>query len=398
MGLGGAFVALADDATAAFANPSGLVQLLRPEVSVEARSSSFSTPFTRSGRAEGRPSGIGIDTEAGLIAARSSADLEGAVFLSIVYPRRSWALAVYRHQLADFESFNETQGIFGGGDTVEARRFLDRRGSTDLDIIGHGIAGAYRVTEKLSLGVGISYFDGTMLLTTATFRPDDDSVASRFAPNSYLPARNFARTSVVMDSRDWAVTGSVLWRVSDRWRLGAVYRQGAAFEFDAEVFVGPAFDPAVAAGTLLARASSRFQIPDVVGLGVSFRSRDGSLTTGLEWDRVEYSDVVDGLSSAVANPEELVLEDADEIHLGAEYAFLRSKPLIAVRAGAWLDPEHRLQSRGDDPFDRALLRPGDDEIHVAAGLGVAFSRLQIDLGADFSSLVDTASLSAIYTF
>ncbi len=32
MGLGGAFVALADDATAAFANPAGLVQLLRPEV------------------------------------------------------------------------------------------------------------------------------------------------------------------------------------------------------------------------------------------------------------------------------------------------------------------------------------------------------------------------------
>jgi hypothetical protein len=37
MGFGGAFVALADDATAAFANPAGLVQLLRPEVSVEGR-------------------------------------------------------------------------------------------------------------------------------------------------------------------------------------------------------------------------------------------------------------------------------------------------------------------------------------------------------------------------
>ena len=31
MGLGGAFAALADDATAAFANPAGLVQLLEPE-------------------------------------------------------------------------------------------------------------------------------------------------------------------------------------------------------------------------------------------------------------------------------------------------------------------------------------------------------------------------------
>ena len=33
LGFGGAFVALDDDATAAFANPAGLVQLSRPEVS-----------------------------------------------------------------------------------------------------------------------------------------------------------------------------------------------------------------------------------------------------------------------------------------------------------------------------------------------------------------------------
>ena len=37
MGFGGAFVALADDATAAFSNPAGLTQLLRPEISIEGR-------------------------------------------------------------------------------------------------------------------------------------------------------------------------------------------------------------------------------------------------------------------------------------------------------------------------------------------------------------------------
>ena len=52
MGFGGAFVALADDATAAFANPAGLVQLLKPEVSIEGRHWSYSTPYTvgRQGR------------------------------------------------------------------------------------------------------------------------------------------------------------------------------------------------------------------------------------------------------------------------------------------------------------------------------------------------------------
>ncbi|MCJ7755499.1 MAG: hypothetical protein MUP13_13120, partial [Thermoanaerobaculales bacterium] len=37
LGLGGAFAALADDATAAFANPAGLVQLVSIEVSAELR-------------------------------------------------------------------------------------------------------------------------------------------------------------------------------------------------------------------------------------------------------------------------------------------------------------------------------------------------------------------------
>lgn len=37
LGFGGAFIGLADDATAAFANPAGLVQLGKPEVSIEVR-------------------------------------------------------------------------------------------------------------------------------------------------------------------------------------------------------------------------------------------------------------------------------------------------------------------------------------------------------------------------
>ncbi len=70
MGLGGAFVALADDATAAFANPAGLVQLLKPEVSMEGRWQSYETPYVAGGRASAEPSGIGIDTASDQVLAR----------------------------------------------------------------------------------------------------------------------------------------------------------------------------------------------------------------------------------------------------------------------------------------------------------------------------------------
>ncbi len=71
----------------------------------------------------------------------------------------------------------------------------------------------------------------------------------------------------------------------------------------------------------------------------------------------------------------------------------------SLRAGAWLDPDHRLRARADaDPFIRAVRQPGEDELHFAAGAGVVFRTLQLDFAVDFSDLIDTASLSAIYSF
>ena len=55
--MGFSFDAVADDATAAFANPAGLVQLVEPEVSLEGRHWSYSTAYTQGGRIDGQPTG-----------------------------------------------------------------------------------------------------------------------------------------------------------------------------------------------------------------------------------------------------------------------------------------------------------------------------------------------------
>ncbi|MDH3434609.1 MAG: hypothetical protein OEM60_12160, partial [Gammaproteobacteria bacterium] len=80
MGFGGAFVALADDATSAFANPAGLTQLIRPEFSIEGRHWSHTTPYTTGGRVEGLPTGNGLDSIDGLRLANSSHDSAGLSF------------------------------------------------------------------------------------------------------------------------------------------------------------------------------------------------------------------------------------------------------------------------------------------------------------------------------
>jgi hypothetical protein len=139
-------------------------------------------------------------------------------------------------------------------------------------------------------------------------------------------------------------------------------------------------------------------MPDVYGLGLSFRSKGDALTIGFEWDRVEYASIVDSLDTTSLDVT-VTLDDGDEFHLGTEYVFPRSTPIVALRGGLWYDPEHRLRATDDaGQITQALRQPGDDEIHLAAGVGLVFKKIQLDLGIDISELINTASLSAIFSF
>ncbi len=393
MGFGGAFVALADDATAAFANPAGLVQLLRPEVSIEGRRWSYSTPFIVGGRVEGLPSGIGIDTMVGLRTATSEDDLSGLSFLSFVYPKGNWSLALFRHELATFEFFSETQGLFGG--TVCCDRFFDQRETNDWEIVNYGLSGAYRISDKFNLGLGVVYYDASFVTDLTLFHQDDGSRESFFGPNSYLPERSLISGRVSFDDTAWALTGGFLWRLSESWSIGGVYRQGPEIDIVSEVTAGEAVDLGVPPGGVLEREAFVLELPEIYGLGFAYRAPNGRLTVSFQWDRIEYSSIADSQGL-----DDRAIDDVDELHLGAENVFLHSTPIIAVRLGTWLEPDHQIRATITEPSPatRARLRRGEDEMHYSAGLGLALQNFQIDLAVDFADRVDTVSLSAIYNF
>ena len=95
------------------------------------------------------------------------------------------------------------------------------------------------------------------------------------------------------------------------------------------------------------------------------------------------------------------LDDADELHLGGEYAFFVGTSAIGVRLGVWHDPDHQFRTDAaleEEPFLHAISPGGDHEIHVSAGVGVALRSLQVDIGVDLSERRYTVSLSAIYSF
>jgi long-chain fatty acid transport protein len=396
MALGGAFVALADDATAAFANPAGLIQLVRPEISVELRRRNFSTPYTAGGRVQGPPTGYGIDTVDGIRTAISKESTSGLSFLSFVYPGSKWSLAIYGHQLADFVVRTELNGLFGDIEEGGDRRNLDQVTETDFEIINTGISGAYKLSESLSLGFGISYFVGSIDVSGSAYLVDQFP-ETFWEPNSFLANRVFVTSQFASESSDWGINAGILWRFAEGWRLGGVYRQGPDLGYTITNRAGPAhWEPE---GSDLGSVSGqRFSIPDVFGVGVAYRSPSGNMTVGFEWDRVEYSVILESLASEQVDTTDVSLDDANELHLGFEYVFLNSTPAIAVRGGLWHDPDHRFRYEGADPFQRALFHPGEDELHFSIGVGIAFSRFQIDVGADISDAVDQIALSAIYSF
>lgn len=341
LGFGGAFAALADDATAAYANPAGLVQLTKPEVSLELR-------LRRSAGAEREASGSA-----------------GGSFGAVVVPRGPWSFALYGHQLARFDQTSEFRVLFPsffGSPELTARV----REQVDLDVLLVGGAASRRFGDHFSLGLAVAHTSVSL-----------SSTAELFSSSSEREQDRLGTASLEIDRGVWTVQAGALHRISDRWSLGYFLRQGT----DAE---GPArFEPAPnPAFRIELPAKARVRVPFVSGLGVAYRSKGGAVTLAAELDRVDYDSPFSFIRFELF---EEPLRDFFEYHLGGEYAFLRSDPLVALRAGYWVKA---------DELGLSDLR----EERYAAGLGFVFRRVQLDFALELGEDSDLFSLSAIYTF
>ena len=405
LGLGGAFLGLADDATAAYSNPAGLTQLTAPEVSLEGRAWTFTSLFVERGHTDGEPSGIGIDVVAGLQEGRIDDETSGLSFLSYVHVGDGWALSVYRHELACFRASLVSEGIFLGSGGF---RISPLSSHLELAIVGLGIAGAWQVSEALSLGLGVVSYDFNLASLTerfavaaATGDPRVDALpGQRYGPTDFSPGNVFVVQAQEGDDDDVGLHVGLLWRFNWRWSVGAVYRDAPELDFTGTFVNGPASpDP----GRLDDSVGGQgvFHVPDVWGLGAAVRLSDRALLT-LDWDHVDYSDMSDNLLNMIrvgrSDPENYVVASGDEIHLGFEYVVPRPRYSVALRLGAWRDPDHKIHYVGERPIAQARFQPGADEIHLSGGLGLVLGRVQLDVGADLSDRVDTLSFSAVVGF
>ena len=144
LGFGSAFVALADDATAAFSNPAGLTHLLEPEISVEGRGQGLKAP--RTGTVE---------------------DVTGLGFVSFALPWKKGSVAVYRNDFANFALGTRFRGNLSEDLVFDVQRL------TDFRLVNTGAAGGFRVNERLSVGAGVSYWKGSFESQLVRSVPDE---------------------------------------------------------------------------------------------------------------------------------------------------------------------------------------------------------------------------------
>jgi hypothetical protein len=299
LGLGGAFVAVADDATAAWANPSGLMQLARPEISLEGRSWS--------------------EDRKGVASNQSSLG-----FLSFVLPRQKWSVAFYLQTLSSLEFPTEWQA----GNELDPVSGL---------VVGNfGVSAALRLSDSVSLGFGLTAFAG--VFSEGSIDPD--------TTNPFWDGD--AETDV-------GGTAGVLWNLSDAWALGASFRSGANFTFP---------------------GGSRASIPEILAAGARWRSAGGNAIIAAEVEQLAG------------------IDNRTRLHLGGEWVFLKAKPLIGLRGGAWYDPNGgAVSSSPDGEFTKAGA-----VLHYSAGIGFAWKKFQLDIGGDYSKRTTIVSLSMIFTF
>jgi long-subunit fatty acid transport protein len=430
LGMGGAFLGLADDASAAEANPAGLTILRKPEVSIELRNFVEQQSFTTSGTfPEIERTAFNHHSNAAVIS-----------FASVVVPIKQFTVGAYYHeplnnegggvvapQTDDFtgkvtplpDFYMPTERIAGTndvrflGEPITRAECLQRRQQLNdpfaciqqiidpfFSVLSvrqrtYGLTAAWQVLPKFSVGVTARH--QRFMESAATFRYTRSFQPKQVIIQATAEERN--GEVEIVEQADTTFSVGFKWAPLDWVSVGGVYKQGP--QYDAPLF----YADANTNNEFITVANTSFHIPDVAGLGVSIRPIP-ALTVNVDAVHVTYSNLVDQFAATGADvsgiDEPFVAEDALEMRFGAEYLFATRIP-VALRAGFWRDPAHSITWNG--PLNHpsfvaeAMLFPkGEDQDHYTIGAGLAWPRFQIDLAYDTSDTYKVGSISMVTRF
>ncbi|MDE3244719.1 MAG: outer membrane protein transport protein [Acidobacteriota bacterium] len=365
-GIGGAFTAVADDATAVSFNPAGLGQLLQPEVSLVGMSYRRELDNRHFLSTDQIPS---LDLSDSLT--RDQRSLPSFVSASVPtkFLGKNLVFQLSWQRLFDLgqdtrQSVQETDPA-GVIPAKYLAQHIRQKGQVDV----WSAAVAYDFSPRFLVGVSFNVWRGSW-----NFKSDSDE--------SLLPLPN-ADTEFAHIQEDDKLQGSnwnigVLWR-SEKLNVGAVYRGAFAARFDSRMSA----QSNVEGNQLPALFTAAYQVhwPETYGAGLAFRPHQQWLLA-LDWTRTRWSQaafMAKGGSLDNLNFFDLRAEtqtpDAETLRFGTEYLVFAGDSVIPLRVGVFKEPQPTA-----DPIS------GEGRVFrgYTVGLGWKVRALSVDVAYRFS--------------
>jgi long-subunit fatty acid transport protein len=360
LGMGGAFIAVADDATAASWNPGGLIQLEKPEISI------VGAYFHRT-----EDNTFGTNPEA---SGKESVAAGRINYLSAAYPFTYWGLnmivSVNYQNLYDFTRDWKFPLQQSSG-TLSLNQDVDYQQEGSLSAIG--LAYCAQVTPTFSIGVTLNFWEDGIYQN----RWEQTTIQTGSGTNAGNPFtleyQSFDRYSF----SGWNANFGFLWNVNSKITVGAVLKTPFTADLRHESTFNSAIRyPAFPAADQTSASSSiedeELKMPMAYGIGFAYRFSD-TFTASMdlyrtEWGDYEHTNAQGNRTSPVSGKatSESDIDPTHQVRAGAEYLFIMEKYVIPLRGGIFYDPAPA-EGSPDDFFGFSL------------GSGIVRGRLVFDI-------------------
>jgi len=367
-GMGGAFIAVADDATAASWNPAGLIHLEKPEISLV---------YSYSGRGHSYNS----STHPELTGTTHAIDLHDINYASLAYPfvlfERNMIATVNYQRLYDMNKQVNINYLWDLKDGDFLRDSISYSQEGYLGTISPALA--IQILPELYFGATVNIWDdfaGTCNWKSS-YRSSGNGSLSTF------PFTQSSRTDSTFEFSGLNANLGLLYTLNGRYSFGFVYKTPFSASVQKETTTSsaqgfPSLPPQFSSESPPAKTSETITIdmPASYGFGFAYRHSD-SLSFALDVYRTEWSrfaissstgsrtNPVTGAPLAQGTP-----KDTTQIRTGAEYLFIGDKTVVPLRGGFFYDPEPG-KSRVDDFFGFSI------------GSGVAIDAYAFDISYQY---------------
>ena len=373
-GMGGAFIAVADDATAASWNPAGLIHLEKPEASI------VYSYFNRGQTTRISDPGYDVKNQS------SSMDAHDINFASIAYPfqlfNRNMVVTLNYQQLYNMNK-NVTTNLTQTPSDVSGINIFSQKGF--LSAISPAIA--IQVLPELYFGATVNIWDD--FADTCSWKSSNRGSVSLISMPGLADSYNQVDTKYSFSGLNANL--GLIYNLKNKYSFGVVYKT----PFTADLDVTRSEISTNNAGTTIAstKEKQKMNMPASYGVGFAYRHSDNlSMAFDIyrtEWSRYTITDANGNKQNPISGNYISVgsgptstggavtasqmggrAHDTTQVRLGGEYLIIGDKMTVPVRAGVFYDPEPG-QVKVDDFFGFSL------------GSGVAYGKYAFDVSYQY---------------